>query len=183
MVALFFIRVRTRLERYCSKSVLLNERKLFEVRKRCLKVCSTIPLIRENRFNPFDFVALAISRFELSSHQNRMTLQNFLQKAVLIEHRVVYSARNFTNRQLLAKKKTTRCLFIEHCVAYRTSRCLFWERCCEIILFWCHQSSKYSKVCQWYEAKRIKSIFADKVNSETRFGAPLHFLNYFSFLQ
>ena len=117
MVALFFIRVRTRLERYCSKSVLLNERKLFEVRKRCLKVCSTIPLIRENRFNPFDFVALAISRFELSSHQNRMTLQNFLRKAVLNEHRVVYSARNFTNRQLLAKKNNA--MFV-----YRTLRCL-----------------------------------------------------------
>ena len=47
--------------------------------KWCPKLCSTIPLSRENRFNPFDSVPLVTLRFELSLHQKRMTSQNFLQ--------------------------------------------------------------------------------------------------------
>ena len=38
-----------------------------------------IPLIREDRFDPFESAPLATLRFEISFHQKRMTLQNFLQ--------------------------------------------------------------------------------------------------------
>ena len=30
--------------------------------------------------------------------------------------------------------------------------------------------------CQWFEVKQIKSIFAEKWDSETRFGAPVYYL-------
>ena len=43
-------------ERYCSRSVLSKKWELLEVIKRCPKPCFTIPLIRKNRFNLFEYV-------------------------------------------------------------------------------------------------------------------------------
>ena len=40
-----------------------------------------------------------------------------------------------------------------------------------------------SRGCQWYEVKRIKSIFANNENGETRFGTSLLPQVVFSFLQ
>ena len=50
---------------YCSKWFLLKKGELPKVMRRCPKPCSTIPLSRENRFNPFDSVRLAtcVSKF------------------------------------------------------------------------------------------------------------------------
>ena len=45
--------------------------------KRCPKPCSTIPLIRKNKLNPFDYVPLATHRFEILRHQKRIILQNY----------------------------------------------------------------------------------------------------------
>ena len=47
--------------------------------KELLKPCSNISFVRENQFNPFEFVPLATLRFEVLWHQKRMTLQNLLQ--------------------------------------------------------------------------------------------------------
>ena len=46
-------------------------------------LCCTIPLIRENRFTPFNFVTLATLRFEISWHHKRMTLENLLRISYL----------------------------------------------------------------------------------------------------
>ena len=46
--------------------VLALKLELLEVIEKCPEPCFTIPLIRENRFNPFDSVPLANPRFELS---------------------------------------------------------------------------------------------------------------------
>ena len=60
---------KTGLKRYCSRSVLSKKREQLEVIKSSHKPCSTIPLIRENRLNPFDSVALATLCFEILRHQ------------------------------------------------------------------------------------------------------------------
>ena len=81
----------------------IKEMRLPEVVKRCHKLCSTILFIRKNTFNSFDYVPLAILRFELSLHQKWITLQNFSQNKqrdarnikLAIEYCVLYSARNF----------------------------------------------------------------------------------------
>ena len=52
-------------KRYCSRSVLLKKQELFVVIKRGPKPCFTVPLIRENRFNPFDSARLATLLFEV----------------------------------------------------------------------------------------------------------------------
>ena len=68
--------------------------KLLEEIRRWPKPCFTIPIIRENRFSPFDFVPLATLRFGISQHHKRMTMQNFLQSyerdVWIIEHSEVY---------------------------------------------------------------------------------------------
>ena len=96
----------------------------------------------QNGFYSSDCVVLATLSFEFLWHQNRMTLQKFLQKALLIEHRIDYSARIF-------------------------ARSFFSDVTKVEIQLW----------LLMVRSKRIKSIFADKRNSGTGFGAPLHFFN------
>ena len=52
-----------------------EKRELLEVIKKYSKPCSTIFLICENRFNPYNSVPLATLRFRISWHQKRMALQ------------------------------------------------------------------------------------------------------------
>ena len=106
-------------------------RTLLEVIKTYHKFCSTILLIRENRFNPLTSCHLATLRFEILWHQKRMTWQNFLQN----------TERNFNNRTLccLFCKKLRICKSFCRIISAMFDFC---KKFCKVILFWCHKISK-----------------------------------------
>ena len=157
------------LKRYCSRSVLLKKWKLLEVIKRLPKACSTILLIRENRFNPFESVPLTTLRLETTPHQKRMNLQNYLPHK---QHNVAYSAWNcFFCKNFLQIKQLD--------VRYSNIALLILLEVLQSHPFL--MSRKFeTQGCQWYKIKRTKSSFVDKGNGETRFEAPLYYLMYSS---
>ena len=136
------------LKRYRSKSIVLKKWKLLEITKSCPKPCSTIPHIRKNWINLFDFAPLDTLRCEI------LWLQKKKLGKISCSKNLPICKISFNNW---------------------TSRCLFFKKFSEVFRVWCHENPK-RKVANRNGVKRIKSIFADKGNSETRFEAPLcHF--------
>ena len=63
----------------CLKYVWLKKWEYLKVIKKSFKSCFTILFIRQIRSKPLDSAPTAALGFQLSLHQKRMTLQNFVQ--------------------------------------------------------------------------------------------------------
>ena len=89
----------------CSCKILLKIRfrllkkwELLGVIKKRRKPCSTIPLMRENKFDLFDSIRLETLRFELSWHQKRMSFtSNKRSKAVV---NIIFTKTNISTNYL-----------------------------------------------------------------------------------
>ena len=81
----------------------------------------------------FDYIEHSVA------YTARLPICKIRNAILIVEHRVVYSARNF------AKPSFSNVRNFE------------------------------TQVCEWYGIKRIKFIFVDKGNSETRFEPPLYY--------
>ena len=133
------------LKRYCSTSVLLKKWEQAWVTNMSLKPCSTIFLFRNNRFNPID------SRFEISWHQKKMTLQNFWQ------NRERFVRYNQTSRKFFCNKLSI------YRIPSKITNAMF------NVLQKSFQSHPFllprkieTQVCQLHGVKRRKSLTANK---------------------